>query len=57
MQPELVLCLALVGALFSATLLGISYFQMRIPDPKKDGYFKLQKEITEAEGLGGLAEI
>lgn len=57
MQPALVLCLALVGALFSSTLVGISYFQIKISDPEKNGYFKLQKDLQESAGLGALAEI
>lgn len=57
LQPALAMCLALVGALFSATLVGVTYFQMKTPEPEADGFFKLQKDLAEPLGLGGWAKL
>ena len=55
MPPALILCLALIGALFSASMAGAAYGQMRLEDPERDGYFRLQSRMAEAMGLGWWA--
>lgn len=57
MPPALIMCLALVGALFFAAVVGMAYFQMKLDDPKKDGYFKLQKDVAESFGIGAWANF
>ena len=51
------MCLALVGALFFAAVVGGAYFQMKLDDPEKDGFFKLQKDIAEEYGIGAWASF
>ena len=41
MPPALILCLALIGALFSGAVAGAAYGQMQLGDPERDGYFQL----------------
>ncbi|MDJ0631033.1 MAG: hypothetical protein QNJ44_22430 [Rhodobacter sp.] len=45
------MCIALVGVLFGALLTGFAYAQMKLRDPKKDGYFGLQNTIAGNIGL------
>ena len=57
-MPHLFLmCLSLAGALLAGSFSGIAYFQMKLRDPEKDEYFKLQQEITEEIGMEGWAKF
>jgi hypothetical protein len=51
------MCLSLAGALFAAIAAGVAYFQMKVRDPKNDGFFKLQQEVSEDFDLEGWAEF
>ena len=57
-MPHLFLmCLALAGALFAGSIAGLAYFQLKLDDPEKDGYFKAQKKIAEAMNIEGWAKF
>ena len=57
MPPALILCLALIGALFSGAVAGVAYGQMQLGDPERDGYFRLQSRMAEAVGLKWWARV
>ena len=57
MPPALGMCLCLVGALFSGALVGLSYAQLKLPNPSEDGYFKLHADIADRMGLERWAAI
>ncbi len=57
MPPALALCLCLLGALFFGTLVGFSHAQLKLPEPEKDAYFKLQRDIAESMEMGEWATL
>ena len=57
MPPALILSLALIGVLFSGAVAGAAYGQMRLGDPERDGYFRLQSRMAEEVGLGRWTRV
>ena len=57
MHPALALCLCLMGALFSGTLVCFSYAQLKLPRPGDDGYFRLQSDFAEQMGMAEWARL
>lgn len=57
MPPELAMCLCLVIALFSGALVGLSYAQLKLPDPMRDGFFNLQNDLASRFGMESWAAI
>ena len=57
MPPTLALCLCFFGTLFSGTLVGLSYAQLKLPRLEDDGYFKLQRDLAGQVGMGEWAKL
>lgn len=56
MPSALIMCLALAGSVFCGAFVGVAYFQMKLKDPEKDGFYRVQKDLAEPVGLGGWAQ-